>query len=227
MVFPRFNPNSFWSMQAACDAWGAKCPAPPLGMITVAALLPREWDIKLVDRNAEELKPEDIDWADMVMTGGMLPQQNDTLLLIERCQARAKPVVIGGPDPTSSPDVYGHADFLVLGEAEDIIQKFVEAWDAGERRGRYEAENFRVDVTKSPIPRFDLLNFKHYLHVGVQFSRGCPFNCEFWTSSSFMAGSRDQKPTPRCSPNCKRFTRWAIAATSISSTTISSATKKR
>jgi len=179
MVFPRFNPNSFWSMQAACDAWGAKCPAPPLGMITLAALLPREWNIKLVNRNAEDLKPEDIDWADMVMTGGMLPQQKDTLLLIERCQARGKPVVIGGPDPTSSPDVYGHADFLVLGEAEGIIQEFVDAWDAGERRGRYEAEKFQVDVTKSPIPRFDLLNFKHYLHVGVQFSRGCPFNCEF------------------------------------------------
>ena len=179
MVFPRFNPNSFWSMQAACDVWGVKCPAPPLGMITVAALLPREWSIKLVNRNAEELKMEDIDWADMVMTGGMLPQQKDTLLLIERCQARGKPVVIGGPDPTSSPDVYAHADFLVLGEAEGIIQEFAEAWDAGERRGRYEAEKFQVDVTRSPIPRFDLLNFKHYLHVGVQFSRGCPFNCEF------------------------------------------------
>ena len=179
MVFPRFNPNSFWSLQAACDAWGAKCPAPPLGMTTLAALLPPDWNIKLVNRNAENLMPEDVDWADMVMTGGMLPQQNDTLHLIERCQARGKPVVIGGPDPTSSPDIYGHADFLVLGEAEGIIQEFVEAWNAGERRGRYEAEKFQVDVTKSPIPRFDLLNFNHYLYVGVQFSRGCPFNCEF------------------------------------------------
>ena len=143
MVFPRFNPNSFWSLQAACDAWGAKCPAPPLGLITLAALLPPDWDIKLVNRNAENLRPEDVDWADMIMTGGMLPQRNDTLLLIERCQARGRPVVIGGPDPTSSPDVYGHADFLVLGEAEGIIRKFVEAWDAGERRGRYEAKSFK------------------------------------------------------------------------------------
>jgi radical SAM superfamily enzyme YgiQ (UPF0313 family) len=179
MIFPRFNPNSFWSMQAVCEAWGAKCTAPPLGMITLAALLPREWNIKLVNRNAEDLKPEDIDWADMVMTGGMLPQQKDTLLLIELAQAKGKPVVIGGPDPTSSPQVYEHADFLVLGEAEGIIQTFVGAWNAGERGGRYEAEKFQVDVTRSPIPRFDLLNFKHYLYVGVQFSRGCPFNCEF------------------------------------------------
>ena len=144
MVFPRFNPNSFWSMQAACDVWGVKCPAPPLGMITVAALLPREWSIKLVNRNAEELKPEDIDWADMVMTGGMLPQRNDTLLLIERCQARGKPVVIGGPDPTSSPDVYRHADFLVLGEAEGIIQEFVEAWDAGNAVAAMKPKSFKL-----------------------------------------------------------------------------------
>ncbi len=179
MVFPRFNPNSFWSLQAACDAWGAKCPAPPLGLITVAALLPTDWNIKLVNRNAEELKTEDIDWADMVMTGGMLPQQIDTQHIIELAQSRGKPVVIGGPDPTSNPDPYSHADFLVLGEAEGIIQKFVDGWNAGERRGRYEAEKFTVDVTKSPIPRFDLLNFKHYLYIGVQYSRGCPFNCEF------------------------------------------------
>jgi radical SAM superfamily enzyme YgiQ (UPF0313 family) len=179
MVFPRFNPNSFWSLQAACDAWGAKCPAPPLGMMTLAALLPRDWNIRLINRNAEELKTADIDWADMVMTGGMLPQQKDTLLLVELSQSRGKPVVIGGPDPTSSPEIYAGADFLVLGEAEGIIQKFVDAWNAGDRRGRFEAEKFQVDVTKSPIPRFDLINFKHYLYVGVQFSRGCPFNCEF------------------------------------------------
>jgi radical SAM superfamily enzyme YgiQ (UPF0313 family) len=179
MIFPRFNPNSFWSLQAACDARGAKCPAPPLGMITLAALLPRDWNIKLVNRNAEELKTEDIDWADMVMTGGMLPQQIDTLHLVGLAQARGKPVVVGGPNVTSSPEVFSHADFLVLGEAEGVINKFVEGWNAGERCGRYEAEKFTVDVSKSPIPRFDLLNFKHYLYVGVQFSRGCPFNCEF------------------------------------------------
>ena len=74
MVFPRFNQNSFWSLQAACDIYGVKCPAPPLGMMTLAALLPPEWNIKLVDRNAEELKDADLDWADVVMTGGMLPQ---------------------------------------------------------------------------------------------------------------------------------------------------------
>jgi radical SAM superfamily enzyme YgiQ (UPF0313 family) len=179
MVFPRFNPNSFWSLQAACDIWGARCPAPPLGLITVAALLPRQWNVKLVDRNAEILSAADVAWADMIMTGGMLPQRLDALAIIELCQSQGKPVVVGGPDATSSPESYAHADFLVLGEAEESLGFFIDAWRAGVRSGRFEAEKFKVDVTSSPTPRFDLLNFKHYLYVGVQFSRGCPFKCEF------------------------------------------------
>ncbi len=179
MVFPRFNQNSFWSLQAACDIYGVKCPAPPLGMMTLAALLPKDWDIKLINRNAEELKTSDLDWADVVMTGGMLPQRDDSQVVIKLAQSRGKPVAVGGPDPMSSPESYETADFRVLGEAEGIIHKFIEAWDAGERKGTFEGERFKVDVMTSPIPRFDLINFKHYLYVGVQFSRGCPFNCEF------------------------------------------------
>jgi len=179
MVFPRFNQNSFWSLQAACDIYGARCPAPPLGLITLAALLPREWNIRLVDRNAEALAPADLDWADMVMTGGMLPQRLDTLKIIELCQAHCKPVVVGGPDAMSSPETYAPADFLVLGEAEGIIDAFVDAWHSGARRGSFQGEKFKVNITLSPIPRFDLITVKHYLYVGVQFSRGCPFNCEF------------------------------------------------
>ncbi len=179
MVFPQFNQNSFWSLQAACDIYGVKCPAPPLGMMTLAALLPKEWNIKLVNRNAEELQNADIDWADIVMTGGMLPQRDDTQVVIDLAHARGKPTAVGGPDPMSSPECYEKSDFRVLGEAEGIIQLFVEAWNKGERRGTFEAERFKVDVATSPIPRFDLINFKHYLYVGVQFSRGCPFTCEF------------------------------------------------
>ena len=179
MVFPRFNQNSFWSLQAACDIYGVKCPAPPLGMMTMAAMLPKEWNIKLVNRNAEELQTADIDWADMVMTGGMLPQRDDTQVVIGLAQARGKPVAVGGPDPMSSPEAYEKADFRVLGEAEGIIDQFITAWEKGDRKGTFEGERFKVDVMKSPIPRFDLINFKHYLYIGVQFSRGCPFNCEF------------------------------------------------
>ena len=113
MVFPRFNQNSFWSLQAACDIYGVKCPAPPLGMMTLAALLPKDWDIKLINRNAEELKTTDLDWADVVMTGGMLPQRDDTQIVIQLAQARGKPVAVGGPDPMSSPESYEKADFRV------------------------------------------------------------------------------------------------------------------
>ena len=179
LVFPKFNPNSFWNLQAVCDVWGARCPAPPLGLITLAALLPSSWNLRLVNRNAEELTDADFAWADLVMTGGMLPQQLDALEIIERCKTQGKPVAIGGPDAMSSPEIYRHADFLVLGEAEGLVDQFVAAWSAGATTGVFEGEKFQVDVTKSPTPRFDLLNFKHYLYIGVQFSRGCPFNCEF------------------------------------------------
>ncbi len=179
LIFPRFNQNSFWSLRAACEIHGARCPAPPLGLITVAALLPPTWNFRLVDRNAEELTAADLAWADLVFTGGMLPQRVDCLEVIDLCQAEGKTVVVGGPDSTSSPEVFEQADFLVLGEAEGIIDSFVQAWEAGERKGRFRAAKFKVDVARSPIPRFDLLRASNYMYIGVQFSRGCPFNCEF------------------------------------------------
>ena len=179
LVFPTFNPHSFWSFKETCEIVGARYPAPPLGLITLAALLPSDWECRLVNCNTMKLTDADIDWCDMVMTGGMMPQQLQSLAVTARCQARGKPVVVGGPDATSSPHVYAAADFLVLGEAEGIIDEFVAAWRRGERKGRYDAEKFTADVTKSPVPRYDLLDFSHYLYVGLQFSRGCPFTCEF------------------------------------------------
>ncbi|MEM9633293.1 MAG: B12-binding domain-containing radical SAM protein [Pseudomonadota bacterium] len=179
LVYPRFNSGSFWNYGATCDLVGAKYPAPPLGLITVAAMLPDTWDVRLVDRNTGELSADDLDWADMVMTGGMLPQQSDCVSVIRNAQKKGIPVVVGGPDATSSPEVYELADFLVLGEAEGILEAFIEAWNEGERRGRFTAEKFKADVTSSPIPRFDLLKFNDYVQIGVQYSRGCPFTCEF------------------------------------------------
>ncbi len=179
LVYPRFLDKSFWNYKATCEATGARYPAAPLGLITLAALLPAEWNLRLINRNTEALTDADIAWADVVMTGGMLMQQFDTLELIDLIQAHGKPVAVGGPDISSSPHVYEQADFKVIGEAEDIIKDLVAAIRRGERQGRFEAEKFQVDVTTSPVPRFDLLKFDHYLHVGVQFSRGCPFTCEF------------------------------------------------
>ena len=178
MVYPRFTASSFWNYRATCEIVGAKYPAAPLGLITVAALLPADWTVRLVNRNTGELADADLEWADLVMTGGMLPQQRDTLRVIEMAQTRGKPVVVGGPDVSSSPHIYEAAEFRVLGEAEEVMSEFVEAWRSGAERARFEARGF-PDVTKSPVPRFDLLDFDEYLHVGVQYSRGCPFKCEF------------------------------------------------
>ena len=179
LIYPRFEADTFWSFKRTSEVFGAKYPASPLGLITVAALLPQAWSIRLLNRNTEELTDDDLDWADVIFTGGMLPQGGDTLDIVDLCRERGKPVVIGGPGVTSSPHLYQTANFQILGEAEGVIDKFVEAWEAGAREGVFEAEKFQVDVTKSPIPRFDLLKFDDYLHIGVQFSRGCPFTCEF------------------------------------------------
>jgi hypothetical protein len=179
MIYPQFTADSFWNFSEACELVGAKYPAIPLGLITVAAMLPKAWNVRLVNRNTEKLTEADLGWADMVMTGGMLFQQSDTLRIIEMCRARGLPVVVGGPDATSSPHLYETANFRVLGEAEDIIRDFIVAWERGDREGTFQAVKFQVDVTKTPIPRFDLLKFEQYLYIGVQFSRGCPFTCEF------------------------------------------------
>jgi radical SAM superfamily enzyme YgiQ (UPF0313 family) len=179
MIYPRFSAGSFWNYAITSELLGARYPTIPLGLITLAAMLPAHWTVRLVNRNTETLDDADLDWADLVMTGGMLFQQADSLRLIRRARARGKPIAIGGPDATSSPHIYAAADFRVLGEAEGIIDDFVAAWEAGERAGDFHAPKYQVDVTKSPIPRFDLLKFEDYLFVGVQFSRGCPFTCEF------------------------------------------------
>jgi len=179
LIYPRFDNPSFWDLNAVCETTGRRRISPPLGLITVAALLPPDWSIRLIDHNAEEIRDSDLDWADLVMTGGMIPQQPDALRIVRLCNAHGKPVAVGGPDVTSSPHAYADADFRVIGEAEAVMDEFVRAWNAGSRKGDFEAEKFKTDVTTSPTPRFDLLKPGFYVDVNIQFSRGCPFTCEF------------------------------------------------
>ena len=171
--------RSFWNFKATCDLQGAKYPATPLGLITVAAMLPKDWEVRLVDCNVEGLLNSDLEWADVVMTGGMLPQQPSALNVIQRARAFNKPVVAGGPDATSSPHIYQDADYLVLGEAELTLPQWLSDFQTGRARPRYDPGVDKADVTTSPTPRFDLLKLNRYLFPGVQFARGCPFNCEF------------------------------------------------
>lgn len=178
LVQTRFSEMSFWNYVDVCKIVGAKYPSPPLGLITVAALLPQHWNFRLVDENIQPLRDADLAWADLVCTGGMLPQQNGMLALIDRVHAHGLPIAVGGPDPTSQPDLYASADYLVLGEGEISIPLFVADLERGAMTGRYSSTE-KADMTHAVVPRFDLLRLRDYLQVGIQFSRGCPYNCEF------------------------------------------------
>lgn len=179
LLYPRFAQDSFWRNLELARLKGARCMAPPLGLITVAALLPAHWEARLCDLNARALDPADLEWADVVFVSGMLPQRQEALAAVAAMQAAGKVVVVGGPDVSSSPEAYAAADFRVLGEAEATLSAFVEAWESGARSGLITTPEERPAVTQTPVPRFDLLHLPDYLFVGVQFSRGCPFTCEF------------------------------------------------
>jgi len=178
LVQSRFSSFSFWNYTEVCKLVNAKYPAAPLGLMTVAALLPQHWEFKLVDENVEELTGKHFEWADIVCTGGMLPQQNGMLKIIERAHLAGLPVVVGGPDPTAQPGIYKDADYLVTREGELTIPMFLKDLQKGVRKGVYVNDKM-ADMTTSPIPRYDLIDFKNYIHVGLQYSRGCPFICEF------------------------------------------------
>ena len=160
LVSPAFPLNTFWNIKATSRVSGARHPAIPLGLLTVAAMLPPAWTCRMVDCNVSTLADSDLDWADLVMTGGMNVQRVHCLEVIGHAHRRGKPVVVGGPDVTSEPDYYAAADFIVCGEAERIIRNFIDAWEGGLRRGSFVAERFSVDVTETPIPRYDLVRRK-------------------------------------------------------------------
>jgi len=178
LIYPRFSEYSFWNFAYVARMVGHRYNMPPLGLLTVAALLPGHWECRLVDLNTCDLDESLLDWADVVMTGGMITQRMEARRIISLAQAHGKPVVVGGPDCTSQPQFYD-ADFLVLDEAEITIPKFLQAWESGARSGRFDADGKKPDVSKSPIPRFELARLRDYLYVGIQSSRGCPYTCEF------------------------------------------------
>jgi radical SAM superfamily enzyme YgiQ (UPF0313 family) len=190
------RPETFWNLKHICEFTGSKALAPPTGLITVAAMLPRDWDCRLVDLNTGPVTEEDWRWADLVMVSGMLIQKDSLLRLTLEAKARGKTVVAGGPYPTSVPEkvLEAGADFLVRGEAEEIMPFFLSAL-ADKKPQRVFEEDGKPDITKSPIPRFDLLNLYDYATPGVQTSRGCPFNCEFCDVVS-LYGRKPRHKTP-------------------------------
>ena len=180
LVYPRY-PTTYWSFDEALALAGQRALMPPLGLITVAALLPADWELRLVDTNVRPISNDDWAWADLVICSAMLVQKRD----LERCIAEARwrglPVAVGGPFASSTPDApeLREANFLILDEGELTIPLFLEALQRGESGGRFSALGEKPDVTASPLPRFDLLDLAAYNVMAVQFSRGCPFQCEF------------------------------------------------
>ncbi len=179
LVYPKFAHENIWGWKEVCEVLDVKCPDVPLGLLTVAAMLPSSWKMSLVDRNARELTDDTVNSADIVFLGGMLPQCMDMLELIELFHERGKKVVIGGPGPTANPEMFDSADHLVLGEAEVTLGEFLTDFASGEANHVYDPGDRRADLTKTPVPRFDLVNLKDYLMIGIQVGRGCPFKCEF------------------------------------------------
>jgi radical SAM superfamily enzyme YgiQ (UPF0313 family) len=180
LVYPCF-PKTFWSYEKILELVGRKVLLPPLGLITVAAILPQDWEFKLVDRNIRAVTAAEWEWVDLVILSAMIVQKQDLLEQIREAKRRGKSVAVGGPYPTSVPeDVKAvGADYLILDEGEITLPLFVEALQRGEMQGIFRADGEKPDVTLTPIPRFDLLEFAAYDSMSVQFSRGCPFQCEF------------------------------------------------
>ncbi len=179
LVYPRV-PYSFWTFDETLKLEGRKAVMPPLGLMTVAALLPKDWELWLIDQNVEEITESAWDWAEMVMISGMIVQAEAMLGLTKESRRRGKTVVVGGPYPSLVPDelIAAGADYVVKGEAETALRMWLEALASGQR-GMIVQEPSKPDMTTSPVPRFDLVRLNAYAVMPIQTSRGCPYNCEF------------------------------------------------
>ncbi len=194
LIYPKF-PDTFWSFTYALSFIGKKSAFPPLGLLTVASLLPADWSRRLVDVNVESLTDKDLMWADMAFIGGMAVQRESAEKIIARCNALNLKVVAGGPLFTSEPDEFPEVDHLVLDEAERTLPDFLADWKTGALKKRYRASAF-CDLGDTPAPAWELVNMKRYASMNIQFSRGCPFNCEFCNVTALF-GHRPRIKTPK------------------------------
>jgi radical SAM superfamily enzyme YgiQ (UPF0313 family) len=177
LINPEF-PDTYWSFRHALPFEGKRSAFPPLGLLTVSALLPSAWERRLVDLNVQSLKTSDIDWADMVFATAMLVQKDSLKQVVQRCKTRGKRVVLGGPYVTTTIEDLPEADHIFLGEAETTLPQFIEDLARGEAKRSYQAAE-RPPLSVTPPAHFHLANLKHYSAMSVQYSRGCPFSCEF------------------------------------------------
>ncbi|MCL2102914.1 MAG: B12-binding domain-containing radical SAM protein, partial [Syntrophorhabdaceae bacterium] len=176
-LYPSF-PDTFWSFRHALPFIGKRSSFPPLGLLTVSAMLPPHWERRLIDVNVEKLTDKNIRWADIAFLSAMLVQGPSLKHLIDRCRKTGVPTVVGGPITSSENPSYAEADHIVRGEAEPIINELIADLKEGKARRIYEAKS-RADITRVPSPDYHIARMKKYSSMPVQYSRGCPFGCEF------------------------------------------------
>ena len=177
LVHPEYPP-AYWGAKYALEMLGIKAAFAPLGLLTIAAMFPPEYDLRVVDINVSPLEDSDLEWADMVFTSTMIVQRVSLQTVIERCNRAGVPVVAGGPHPTTFHNEIKGVDHFVLDEVEETFPGFLRDLENGMAKAMYR-EPRKPDVMQTPIPRFDLIDMENYYSMGVQFSRGCPFDCEF------------------------------------------------
>ena len=177
LIYPKF-PETFWSFKYALSLLGKRAAQPPLGLMTVAALLPSHWTKRLVDENVERLRERDLEWADVALISGMHIQADALVAIVERCRSYGLTTVVGGPITSSLAPAELKADHIVIGEAEQLIANLARDLEQRQAKPVYEADE-RPRMEDSPLPDLRLIKMKRYSTMAVQYSRGCPFNCEF------------------------------------------------
>ncbi|MCK4790365.1 MAG: B12-binding domain-containing radical SAM protein, partial [Desulfobacteraceae bacterium] len=177
LIYTKY-PDTFWSFKYALKFISKKASFPPLGLLTVAAMLPKEWEKRLIDMNVSVLTEDDLKWADYVFISAMVVQTKSAREVIRKCKNLGIKVVAGGPLFTTRYEEFEDIDHLVLNEAESTLPSFMEDLKKGCTQHIYTSKEW-PDLSKTPPPQWELINMKKYASMCIQYSRGCPFNCEF------------------------------------------------
>jgi radical SAM superfamily enzyme YgiQ (UPF0313 family) len=177
LIYPEW-PDTYWSFKHALPFEGKRSAYPPLGLLTIAPLLPEHWNKRLVDLNVRPLTEPDLEWADVALLSGMLVHRDGLLNILARCRARGLRTVVGGPATSSLQELGHHADTVVIGEAETVVPGLARDLEDGRAAPVYKASEL-PSLNRSPLPDLSLINLKYYSAMAIQYSRGCPFTCEF------------------------------------------------
>lgn len=223
LIYPEF-PETFWSFKHALKFLGKRAAQPPLGLMTVAALLPHAWNKRLVDTNVERLCDRDLAWADVVLLSAMHIQRESLLAIVERCRASGLRTVVGGPIASSVPAAELNADHVVIGEAESLLAGLARELEEGTARPIYQAAE-KPEMDTSPLPDLSLIKMRRYSTMTVQYSRVARSIASSATLSRFTDGGHGPRRWPKCWPNWISCGRQAGGSQCLSSTTTSSVTK--